>query len=381
MHGEDPTQQGNQRLGHRASLDGVRGIAVLLVIGFHAINIPRNGGTVGVGIFFVLSGFLITTLLLEEHDRRGTVSLRLFYVRRALRLFPLLYLALAIVALAVPFMHGAERAHYTSSLLWCAFYAGNLYGLTTSFSELAPATAHLWSLAVEEQFYLVWPALLIVILQKVTSRTLLRAVGCAAITSVLLRFVLASAGKTIWTLPTTHGDALLLGCALAIIYQSGRLQPWCERRRRPLAIAALAGSLIAVSIPLVAVSSASGSVYLFIEVLGAGLILVALCPGPWKRVLSIAPLVYCGQISYGLYVIHTLLTVFLAAHAPGVPYLLRGAVGVLAAFATAAASHRWFESRFLAYKDRLRPAERSLSAHNPGSRLEDKTRSVHNDLG
>src|SRR5579862_7766942 len=138
------------------SLDGLRAVAVVIVCISHLIGGPAallDLGTVGVRVFFVLSGFLITTLLLSEYDRSGTINLPRFYFRRALRIFPASYTYLAIIALA-------------GSLGVIALRRNDLlYGLTYTVNYFMPASSafvqHAWSLAVEEQFYLLWPVLLV----------------------------------------------------------------------------------------------------------------------------------------------------------------------------------------------------------------------------
>jgi peptidoglycan/LPS O-acetylase OafA/YrhL len=133
------------RLGYRPALDGLRGVAALLVMSFH-FQIPGwSGGFLGVDVFFVLSGFLITSLLLEEWQRSGTVCLRRFFLRRALRLFPALVLVLLVTA---PFVS------YRWPLVALGYVAN--WALAFKFVTFGPIS-HVWSLSVEEQFYLIWP--------------------------------------------------------------------------------------------------------------------------------------------------------------------------------------------------------------------------------
>src|SRR4051794_30070266 len=156
-----------QRLGYLPALDGVRGIAIALVVSFHAFGWPRSG-TLGVDLFFVLSGFLITTLLLEEHRRSGRIRIRAFYARRAWRLLP------ALIALLVPFLllAGAAllfRGAVPSSLLLgigaALTYTSNLV-VASDISAVPAALVHLWSLAAEGQFYVVWPLMVLVVLRR-----------------------------------------------------------------------------------------------------------------------------------------------------------------------------------------------------------------------
>jgi peptidoglycan/LPS O-acetylase OafA/YrhL len=363
-----PPSAGSHRLGHVPALDGLRGLAVLLVIGYHAFNWPRNGGDVGVGIFFVLSGFLITTLLLEEFAATQTIRLRRFYARRALRLFPLLYLVLVVIALSIPFMSSpTDRSLYAHSLLWCALYVGDFFGVIGRFHALAPATGHLWSLAVEEQFYLVWPALLLWLVRGKRSARLLRYVWGFSVVAILVRAGLLVDGKTIWTLPSTHADALLAGCGLAILRRQGRLVWMMARPLLLPGVVALALALVVFS-PRIQPTVALGAGYILIALLGLGLVVVAL--GGAAPLLAGRPLVYCGRISYGLYVMNPVLLAGADATLTGLPHWLRIVAAIVASFLLAAASRQWFEGYFLGLKHRFDPPSVSSGAAGAGTLAE-----------
>jgi peptidoglycan/LPS O-acetylase OafA/YrhL len=326
---------------------------VLMVVGFHAFNWPRNGGTIGVGTFFVLSGFLITTLLLVELERTGGLRLGAFYARRSLRLFPLLYLALVVIALSVPFMVSpAERAHNLSSLAYCAAYAGDLYGFLSRANGLAGATAHLWSLAVEEQFYLLWPAVVLVVVRRRGERAVLSVAVAGMAAAVVIRVGFFAAGKVVWSLPTTHADALLAGCGLAVLARRGALRSLTDRTA--LQWAGLAALVVSLSLSTLLTTTRAGAGYLVVESIGVVLLLCALAPsGPIRTMLNTRPLVYCGRVSYGVYVIHSI--VFLAivrnvSHGDiGWPWAL---LSIAVTFVLAAASRRWYEGYFMRIKDR-----------------------------
>jgi peptidoglycan/LPS O-acetylase OafA/YrhL len=181
-HGDDPHEMGslgglmaikfnldvNPRLSWMPALDGLRGIAVIAVMMFHTPGrawLP--GGSLGVDLFFVLSGFLITTLLLQEHVATGRISLRGFYVRRARRLLPAVVALLAIYAVVVTLAPGDFTGNPQAGQVAVTYVAVATYILNvTQMAHLAvaPGLSHLWSLSVEEQFYLVWPALLVLCL-------------------------------------------------------------------------------------------------------------------------------------------------------------------------------------------------------------------------
>src|ERR1044071_207656 len=156
-------------LGHRRSLDGVRGVAVLAVLAVHTNHLGGAsllpGGSLGVDIFFVLSGFLITGLLIEEWSRSGSISLADFYRRRALRLVPALALMLLTLACVSAAVLSAPEAEQTLRALPTAFLYLTDFAISLDGRAALGALRHTWSLAVEEQFYLLWPPLLLVALR------------------------------------------------------------------------------------------------------------------------------------------------------------------------------------------------------------------------
>ena len=149
-----------ERFGHVPALDGVRGIAIAAVVGFHFFDTPSGGG-IGVDLFFVLSGFLITTLLLEEQSTTGRISLVEFYKRRGRRLLPGLGALLA--AAAAVLLTGGSSVVSPRSLIGGAFYVTNIID---AFHPIHGALQHLWTLAEEEQFYLLWPIVLLWLLRR-----------------------------------------------------------------------------------------------------------------------------------------------------------------------------------------------------------------------
>src|SRR5438093_1585780 len=156
-----------RRLGYRPALDGVRGIAIAIVVAFHAFGWPA-AGTLGVDLFFVLSGFLITTLLLEEHARSGRIGIRAFYLRRARRLLPALFALLVpflLIALAAVVFRGSSPSALFLGLGAALTYTSNIV-VAADPSAVPAALIHLWSLGAEEQFYIVWPLLLVVLMRR-----------------------------------------------------------------------------------------------------------------------------------------------------------------------------------------------------------------------
>ncbi len=207
------------RLGYRPELDGLRGVAVILVVLVHLQQWPP-GGFLGVDVFFTLSGFLITTLLLEEWRANRRVSLRDFYVRRSLRLFPAVMALLAIYAVAALALGGPELTTRLRGVLYGITYTSNwaqAYGLAYPEQEIG----YLWSLAIEEQFYLLWPAALILAVgvARLTPRRLLVALVVVVVAVVGWRVALTNggaAGQRFYFGTDGHLDQLMMGAALAV---------------------------------------------------------------------------------------------------------------------------------------------------------------------
>lgn len=318
------------RLGYRPALDGLRGVAILLVVAQHAL-VPgfARSGSVGVTLFFVLSGFLITTLLLEEQDWHGRISIGAFYVRRARRLLPALAAFLVVMAtLSVPAVAIASAALYAANWVQVAGYA-------------IDPLSHTWSLAVEEQFYLVWPVLFVAV--GLSRRWLLAGIA-VAIGLRIGAWMLTGDRELTFFATATRADAILAGSLLAVTVRARAWQP--GPRLVTAAVAALAvasvvpdyGFLAFVGLP----AATAGSV-----------VLVGLAASSTPRVLAWPSLVYIGAISYGLYLWHGPLLYW--ARPTGSAAMI--GLGVVAAVAIAALSHRYVERPFL---------RRKATADNPG---------------
>jgi len=214
------------RLGYRPALDGIRAIAIVLVLGFHTGLL--GGGFLGVDLFFVLSGFLITGLLVEEWDRYQEISLAGFYTRRMRRLFPALVLTLVgvgVLYLALPGVnHGIG---YWPTVASVAAYSSNwlaAFGSHGSWASLG-MLGHTWSLAIEEQFYLVWPIVVLVLLRRRwPAGPIIIALLAGAAASEALRWLVWMDSYSIgaYTRTDTHADGLLLGCALGLLLRHER---------------------------------------------------------------------------------------------------------------------------------------------------------------
>ncbi len=309
-------------MGYIASLDGIRAIAVIGVLIFHGSASWLPGGFLGVDVFFVLSGFLITSIILTELTNTGRVDFRRFYVHRARRLLPALILVLAASAvLVLLFAHDAAeqlRRDIVASLLyvtnWVNIFADQSYFEATG---RPPLLQHLWSLAVEEQFYLVWPLLVVFLFRKRGRQLVGKVAIWAAIGSTLFMLTLS----VLWSMPgdndpsrlyfgtDTHAMSLLVGAGLATIWRPGQLRGRLSVAAQLVLAAIGAAALTIIVWSYVSVHENSTLLYrggfLAFAAAVAVLIAVASHPGvPAARLLGTQPLLYIGRRSYGLYLWH-----------------------------------------------------------------------------
>lgn len=285
-------------LAYVPGLDGLRAIAVLLVVAFHAKVPAFGGGFIGVDIFFVLSGYLISALLLVEIDRTGGVDFKGFWRRRLVRLFPAMVTmvaALLFIALLIGSAPDAALRHSLASLLYMADYDRSLTGESHNLE-------HMWSLAVEAKFYLVWPLILAVWARRMTPATLVRAVVLLAIAAISWRIFNVQIGlpwDAVYYRFDTRLSGLLIGSSVAAALRAGfrpTLPRWSGFAPLPLAPLLLRqfGDFSMLTWAPIAV-----------EVAAAMLILVALQgKGRIAGALTIKPLVWLGTLSYGIYLWH-----------------------------------------------------------------------------
>jgi peptidoglycan/LPS O-acetylase OafA/YrhL len=353
------------RLGYRPALDGVRAIAVLLVMASH-FGVPgfAQAGDIGVTIFFTLSGFLITTLLLEERERSGRISLVQFYIRRAVRLLPALLVLLAFV---VAFEAAIGQLDFALPRAMAAlFYVANWVNETTNLGPLF----HTWSLGVEEQFYAVWPLLLIV-LMTLSGR---RAVFVVALALAGASFAAGAVGVSAGELERSI-DALMLGCALAVVATAGRLRQkaWAGWAAYPaLAIIAIA-ALTTWPPP---VGRAVG--FLAVELASVALILSICAEGSRVgRWLSAAPLAWTGKISYGLYLWHFIVAWIATPALVGASWPVRAAFMTAVSFGLALASWRYVERPVQRWRKRVAAGAPVDSTYPPGELAPGPAAAVH----
>jgi len=309
-------------MGYLPGLDGVRAVAIIGVLLYHAGLDPVPGGFLGVDVFFVLSGFLITSLILEQFQRSGSIDFRKFYLGRARRLLPALFLMLLVVGIAVVLVYQDSAAQFRADALASIFYVNNWWYIVAehSYFEFTGRPAmlnHLWSLAVEEQFYLIWPFIAFLILKRFSRSALGFVALTGAVLSTIWMFIIAtSQGMPELTDPSrayfgtdSHAMGLLIGAALATIWRPGRLPlqiaPTATRLLTGLGLGALT-MLIGF---YVFSSEFSPFLYrggfLFLAFVVALLIALSTHPAlPLGAWLGIAPLRYLGQRSYGIYLWH-----------------------------------------------------------------------------
>jgi peptidoglycan/LPS O-acetylase OafA/YrhL len=276
-------------------LDGLRALAVAGVLAQHCF-VPgmSNAGTTGVTLFFTLSGFLITRLLLQERLASGRIDLRRFYKRRAQRLGPALLAMLAVVAV-LSVVGALSMRPVLLSLLQVANIAeasGQNMGLLD----------HMWSLSMEEQFYLLWPALLLFLTRARRWDAIMPLLGATAVASVIVRTALELHGAPaarIMLAPDTRADALLIGCALGIVVH-----------RIPPRVARLSGLMGAVVLLAVLPAGPYGSWTLLPVALASAAVICWIVTSDGQsrglRILATTPLVRVGRISYGIYLWHML---------------------------------------------------------------------------
>ena len=300
--------------GHIPALDGLRALAVLGVLAFHDDRLP--GGFLGVDLFFALSGLLITTLLIGEYERTGTIDLIGFWGRRLRRLLPAV-LALLVVTVVV-FRLVADTGEWIvarTDAPWAQFYVANWHLIASGngyWDAFAAPSAfeHLWSLAIEEQFYLVWPIVVWALLRRGGTRSVAIVASSGAALSMLAMAIWYSADDPtrVYMGTDTRAFSLLAGalCAVPVIRQ--RVERFTAARPRGAFVAAL-GAASTIGVMWVVASGSSG--WLFRGGLGAHSIASALLAAlvvaglpAVERLLSVGWLVQIGRLSYSIYLWH-----------------------------------------------------------------------------
>ena len=331
---------------------------MLLVVLDHSL-IGFQGGGIGVSVFFVLSGFLITTLLVGERERTGGISLRLFYTRRALRLYPALLAMLAVtVALGCSAKMGLIAATYTTDLY--NTFTGNSTG----------PYQHTWSLSLEEQFYLLWPVLLLPLALRYRQRAA-RIIMLAALASTALAWIgtqqmVTNDGAITSAVfnPLWQAHGILIGCALAL------MRPQLTARRSGhMILGGSAAILVIAVLASITVDQHWAAGWNLLAELAAAAVIAGMVSGQplggLARGYESVAAVWIGARSYAIYLWHVPLIYLVALHglSPANVSRVVGAamVGVPLTFIAAALSYRWVEKPFLAMKDRLHRVRPTLA--------------------
>ncbi|MEY4175676.1 MAG: hypothetical protein RI900_2841, partial [Actinomycetota bacterium] len=353
--------------GYQPALDGVRGLAVVAVLLFHLGHPWMSGGYLGVSVFFTLSGFLITSLLLGEHERTGRIDLFAFYQRRARRLIPAGLLVLGLVCLAAITGWIEPRSTFRRDVWASMFQLLNWVKLFGSerYADLftAPSpVAHYWSLGIEEQFYVVWPVALLALL------TLLRRRGAGRhlVPVLVAMFALTSLSAPLtarWWSPDatyyatwTRAAEVLAGVVLAAWLHGRRPAAWW-RWLAPLALAVVVAACVLT--PSGRGWAFDGGLPVF-AMISAALVAGLQVPGPVRTLLSVQPLVAVGRVSYGVYLLHWPVFVVLDGERTGLHGLALDAVR-LAVTAVLAIVSYWVLEHPIRVR-RLLPSAASLTA-------------------
>ena len=353
----EPIQSGQR---YMPGLDGLRALAVLAVIAYHLHLGWAPGGMLGVGVFFTLSGYLITDLLLGQHETTGTLQLADFWRRRARRLLPALSVLLAVVAAWVTLLDRPQLSALRGVVVAAVGYVTNWWLIaqhSSYFAQFGPPSplGHLWSLAVEEQFYLVWPWLLWLGLRWTRGRpgTRSRLAAATALLAALSAIEMATLYRPgydptrIYDGSDTRAFALLIGAALAFVWPSRHLRGGITRgARRILDGAGVTG--LAVIVGLICCTN-EYSAFLYrggmVLLSVATALVVGTAASPASRIgraLGWGPLRWLGVRSYGIYLWHYPIIV-LTTPASGRDTLARGALQVAASIGVAELSWRYIE--------------------------------------
>jgi peptidoglycan/LPS O-acetylase OafA/YrhL len=347
-----------------AGLDGMRAIAAFMVVFYH-FGIPLVSGGEGVLIFFVLSGFLITWLLLRENDELETVSLRNFYIRRSLRIFPAFYCYAAIL-FALHFIRQHARIVWPQALA-ALFYVSNYYQALNG--DPNTGFSHTWSLSIEEQFYVLWPLTFLLLRRNYRRMSLVLAGAILAIWIYreVLIFVFDVHQGYIYEAFDTRADHLLMGCLLAVVLRTRQLPQfwnWISVRSWAAAVVAALLALSGVAESFYGPLYRDSVSFIVNPVLTAIWItqLIALRGATMWRWTSWAWVRYLGRISYSIYLYQQLTVSVPEKLLARQPVVVQLGASIALTVLVATASHYFVERPFLRLKARFKQTAAGAAA-------------------
>ena len=347
------------------SLDGLRALAVAMV--FFAHNHLENiiPGGLGVTVFFVLSGYLITTLMRIEQARHGSISYRSFYLRRLIRLMPPLFIVIAITG-ALAALGIIDGSFTTGGIFSALFYFGNYFVIAHDFHGLPAGIGVVWSLAIEEHYYLFYPPLAALLLRVGRAGLSATLLSLLCIVVLAWRYWLAFHGESeayISMATDTRLDSILIGCLLGLLYNPRLDAVAVPNRFNDTLIVTTCVSVLLLTLLYRNEFFRLTARYTLQSLAIAPLIYLAVAradrlPFRW---LNARPLVYIGTISYTIYLTHHVILLGLAKHWPDMNWLYLTVVGALLTLAVAEAMRRWIERPCTRLRQQL---HRKVLAHD-----------------
>ncbi|MBC1543774.1 acetyltransferase [Listeria sp. FSL L7-0233] len=341
------------------SIDGLRALAVIAVIAYHLNFSWAKGGFIGVDIFFVLSGYLITNILLTQWEKTQSLQLKQFWIRRFRRLIPAVYVMIVVVVIYAVFFHPEILKNLRGDAIASFFYVSNWWFIFHDVSYfdsfgLPSPLKNLWSLAIEEQFYMIWPAFLLVFLKWVKNPKLLLkiVIGLGLLSAIWMTilYVPGTDPSRVYYGTDTRAFDLLAGCALAFVWPFTRLSPVVPKKSK--AVLNIAGTISILGFILFTafVSEYQPFLYrgglLFVAILGVIMIATISHPASYlSKIFSFKPLRWIGTRSYGIYLWHyPIITLTTPVVELTQPNIWRAILQVAATFIIAELSFRFIET-------------------------------------
>ncbi|MBC1652034.1 acetyltransferase [Listeria welshimeri] len=341
------------------SIDGLRALAVIAVIAYHLNFSWAKGGFIGVDIFFVLSGYLITNILLTQWEKNQTLQLKQFWLRRFRRLIPAAYVMIVVVVIFSVLFHSEILNNLRGDAIASFFYVSNWWFIFhnvsyfDSFGMPSPLK-NLWSLAIEEQFYLIWPVFLLVFLRWVKNPKLLLkiVIGLGLLSAIWMTilYVPGTDPSRVYYGTDTRLFDLLSGCALAFVWPFNRLSPNIPKRSKAALNIAGTISILFFFLITALVSEYQPFLYrgglLFVAIMGVVMIATIAHPASYlSKIFSFKPLRWIGTRSYGIYLWHyPIITLTTPVLEIGQPSIWRSILQVAATFIIAELSFRYIET-------------------------------------